>query len=526
MAGKFDLNDDGVILIIGSGASGGTVANELAQRGVNKIVILEAGKHYTAADFVNDEFASFVQLAWLDKRHTAGAWQVARTSPGFPAWHCKGVGGSTLAWSANTFRFQPHEFKILSTYGKIPDSNSLDWPISYNDLEPYYTKMEKKCGVTGLATSGMPPMPQGNMNKVAWALAKGVGHSDVVQMQSINSVPADGRPACKQAGFCFQGCKFDAKWSTMNCEIPKALATGRVELRPECMALQIQHDKSGKVTGALYVDKDGKKQFQKARIVCVGGNAVETPRLLLNSATSKFPHGLANSSGQLGKNYMVHATCAPISIHKKPINMYKGTAVGAVIRDTKVHDWNRGFAGGYVSVVLGLGLPFTAYFLKPPTGWGREISSAVEQYPYMIGSWLCGEQLPMESNGVTLHKTEKDQYGLPVPIVTNSDHPNDAALVRHALANWIKMNEALGSTRTIDIPVWSSAHNLGTARMSAKPRDGVVDKWGRTHDIKNLFIMDGSIFTSSACVNPTGTIVALAIRQAEYIADQMTKKNV
>jgi choline dehydrogenase-like flavoprotein len=523
MATKYDLSDNGVVAIIGSGAGGGTLANEMAQKGVNKIVILEAGKHFTAADFVNDEFASFSQLAWLDKRQTAGAWSVARTAPGFPAWHCKGVGGSTLAWSANSFRFQPHEFKIATTYGKIPAANMLDWPISYDELEPYYTLAEKKLGVSGLATSGMPKLPPSNMHKVAIALARGIGHSDVVQTQAINSIPHDGRPACRQAGFCFQGCKFDAKWSTMNCEIPKALATGRVELRPECMALQIQHDKTGKVTGVLYVDKDGKKQFQKARIVCVAGNSIETPRLLMNSATSKFPHGLANSSGQLGKNYMVHATCAPISIHKKPIRMYRGTAVGACIMDTKKHDPSRGFAGGYISVVLGLGLPFTAAFLKPPSGWGREIASAMEKYDYMIGSWLCGEQLPMEGNGVTLHPTEKDQHGLPIPIVSNSDHPNDAALVRHALANWIKMNEALGSTRTIDIPVWSSAHNLGTARMSANARDGVVDKWGRAHDIKNLFISDGSIFTSSACVNPTETIVALAIRQAHHIADQLAK---
>ncbi len=524
MAAKFDLNDSGVILIIGSGAGGGTLANELAQRGVGKIVILEAGKHRTAADFVNDEFESFSQLTWLDKRVTSGTWQVARTSPGFPAWTCKTVGGSTVAWAANCFRFQPHEFKPRTTYGKVDDANLIDWPVSYEEMVPYYERAEKKLGVAGAKASGMPPLPKSNMFKLAQAMAAKVGHSQVVQPQAINSKDNDGRPACREAGFCFQGCKFDAKWSTMNCEIPKALATGRVELRPECMVLQIQHDKAGKVTGALYADKDGKKQFQKARIVCLAGNSIESPRLLLNSASSMFPQGLANSSGQVGKNYMVHATTAPISIHEKPIHMNRGTSTACVILDERRHDPSRGFVAGYVSVVLGLGLPFTAYFLKPPTGWGREISSAIEQYPYMVGSWLCGEQMPMECNGVTLHPKEKDQYGLPIPIVSNSDHPNDQLIVRHALANWIKMNEAMGSKRTIEIPVWSSAHNLGTNRMSARAKDGVVNKWGRAHDIKNLYISDGSQFTSSACENPTLTIVALAIRQAEHIADQMSKR--
>ncbi|RTL31793.1 MAG: GMC family oxidoreductase, partial [Rhodocyclaceae bacterium] len=171
---------------------------------------------------------------------------------------------------------------------------------------------------------------------------------------------------------------------------------------------------------------------------------------------------------------------------------------------------------------LSIGLPFAAAFIRPG-GWGREISSALEMYDHMTCVWVCGEDMAMEQNGITLHKTEKDHYGLPVPVVSKSDHANDAMLRIHGLAQWRKLNEAVGAIRTVDMPPYPASHNMGTNRMSAKPRDGVVNKWGQSHDIKNLFVSDGSQFTSSSAANPTLTIVALAIRQAEYIADSMKK---
>ncbi len=521
MSATFDMDDHDVVVIIGSGAGGATLANELAQKGVNKIVILEAGKHFTLDDIENDEFAMFSKISWLDKRITAGAWSVAKTSPALPAWIVKGVGGSTVHWAGVSLRFQPHEFKALSTYGPVRDANLLDWPLSYEDMAPYYDLAEKKMGVSGAGGNGMPELPKSNNTMLAEACAHKIGYKNIVHRMAINSVPYDGRPACQQIGFCMQGCKIGAKWSTLYTEIPRAIATGRVELRPESMVLQIQHNKAGKVNGVLYADKNGVKQLQKARIVCVAGNSIESPRMLLNSASAKFPHGLANSSGQVGCNYMAHATASAFSIHQKPVNMFRGTAVCAIVQDEQKHDPSRGFVAGYNMVVLSLGLPFTAAFLRPPAGWGREMTSALDKYDHMTGVWLCGEQMPMKENGVTLHPTEKDQYGLPVPIVSNSDHANDAALLRHAMGQWRKMNDALGSNRTVEIPTWAAAHNMGTNRMSAKASDGVVNKWGQAHDVKNLFVSDGSQFTTCGVPNPTLTIVALAIRQAGYIANQM-----
>lgn len=526
MAKTFALDDAGVVVVIGSGAGGGTLANELAQRGVDKVVILEAGKLYKYDDFVNDEFTMFGKLTWLDKRISAGSAGLADYSPNLPQWTGKGVGGATLHWTAISCRLRPFEFKAKTNYGSIVGANLLDWPISYDDLEPYYTLAEKKMGVAGSKGSGLPPLPNNNHQLAVEAGARKIGYSKFGHPGAINSREYDGRPGCKQIGFCIQGCKIGAKWSTGYVEIPKALATGRAELRSECMALQIQHDKSGKVTGVLYADKDGKHQLQKARVVCVAGNAIETSRLLLNSASSMFPHGLANSSGQVGRNYMSHATGAAISIHKKPVHAYRGTAASGVIYDEAIHDPKRGFASGYNLVPISLGLPYSAYFMKPPSGWGRELASAIELYDHFTMVWISGEDMPQEQNGITLHPTEKDQYGLPVPVVAKSNHDNDDKISRHAHAQWRKLNEAIGSNRTVRIPDWPAASTVGVCRMSANPRDGVLNKWGRAHEIKNLYVSDGSQFTTSGSQSATLTIVTLAIRQAEHIADAMKKMEI
>ncbi len=527
MQAKFDLNDSGVIVIVGSGAGGGTLANELAQKGVDKIVLLEAGRHLAFEDIENDEWTMFGKATWLDRRISAGAWELTRTSPSMPAWHAKAVGGSSLTWAAVSLRFLPHDFRVRSTYGRVADANLLDWPVSYDEMVPYYERAEKKLGVAGAKASGMPPLPKSSMYKAVEFGARKVGYRDISQPLAINSRTNDGRPACQQIGFCMEGCKIEAKWSTYHVEIPRAIATGRVELRSECMVLQLQHDRKGRIAGVLYADKDGRKQLQKARLVCVAGNSIESPRLLLNSASSMFPDGLANSSGQVGRNYMVHAPgSGAISILKGPVNMHRGAVIAAVIRDETKHDPSRGFVGGYSIEAMGLGLPFAAAFLKPAGAWGREITSAVDMYDHMIVVWICGEQMPMEQNRVTLHPTEKDSHGLPVPVVTNSAHANDAALKRHSLGQWRKVVDAIGPNRTIEGPEWLAAHNMGTNRMSARARDGVVNKWGQTHDVRNLFVSDGSQFTSSAAANPGLTIVALAIRQAEAIVSKLNAREI
>ena len=518
---KIDFNDDSAVVIIGSGAGGGTLANELCQKGI-KVVVLEAGARQSPASFINDEWKSFSQLAWLDARTTSGSWRVAKDFSGLPAWICKTVGGTTTHWAGASLRFQEHEFRTRTEYGDIKGANLMDWPITLKDLEPYYDKAEFKMGVT--RTNGIPGLPGNNNYKVMHAGAKKLGYKEVhTGNMAINSQPRDGRGRCLQIGFCFQGCKSGAKWSTLYTEIPKAEATGNLDLRPQSHVVRIEHDASGKVTGVVYHDADGKQQRQKARIVCVAGNSIETPRLLLLSASNMFKDGLANSSGQVGRNYMRHMTGSVYAMFKDPVHMYRGTTMAGIIRDEAHNNTKRGFVGGYEMETLSLGVPFMAAFLNPGA-WGSEFTEYMDNYTNLAGMWLVGEDMPRETNRVTLNDKVKDQYGNPVPNVHFDDHENDIAMREHAFKQGQAVYAAAGAIKSFRTPPYPSTHNLGTCRMGKSAKDSVVNGYGQSHDIKNLFISDGSQFTTGGAENPTLTIVTLAIRQADYIAKQMTER--
>ncbi|KZY05586.1 MULTISPECIES: GMC family oxidoreductase [unclassified Sulfitobacter] len=523
MAAPFDKNDDSVVVVIGTGAGGGVLANELAQKGIS-VVALEAGGRYLPEDYINDEWESFGQLAWLDPRTTSGDWRVAKDFSGLPAWIVKAVGGTTTHWAGASIRFQPHEWKAKTTYGEVEGASLLDWPIDGEEMAPYYTKAEDKLGVT--RTGGREGLPGCNNYLVFEAGAKKLGYKEVhTGKMAINSDWYDDRMPCQQTGFCFQGCKWGAKWSAAYTDIPRGEATGNLEVREKAHVARILHDDSGKVTGVEYFDEKGDLQMQKARIVAVAGNSFESPRLLLNSASNMFPNGLANSSDQVGRNYMRHMTGSVYGVFDKPVKMWRGTTMAGIIQDEAKHDPSRGFVGGYELETLSLGLPFMAAFLDPGA-WGREFTTALDMYENMAGMWIVGEDMPQSDNRVTLNTEVKDQFGLPVANVHFSDHPNDVAMRNHAYKQGAAIYDAVGATRTFPTPPYPSTHNLGTNRMSEKAEDGVVNKWGQTHDIKNLFVSDGSQFTTGAAENPTLTIVALAIRQADHIASEMGAGNI
>ena len=513
--------DDSAVVIIGSGAGGGTLANELCQKGI-KVVLLEAGGHHRRYDFTNDEWPAFNQLSWLDLRTTSGSWRIARDFPNLPAWICKAVGGTTVHWAGASIRLQAHELKARTTYGAVAGANLLDWPIALSDLEPYYAKAEDKMGVT--RTNGIPGLPGNNNFKVMYNGAKRVGYQHVhTGRMAVNSRPRDGRSACMQLGFCFQGCKSGAKWSTLYTEIPKAEATGNLDLRTQAQVIRIEHNDAGHATAVIYVDADGNQQRQKARAVCVAGNSIETPRLLLISESNRFPDGLANGSGQVGRNYMRHTTGSVYGIFEHPVNAYRGTTMAGIIEDEARHDDSRGFVGGYEMETVFLGVPFMAAFLDPGA-WGDRFAADMEAYDHMAGMWIVGEDMPQESNRITLNGERKDQNGMPAPNVHFDDHANDIAMRNHAYKAGATVYEAAGATRTIETPPYPSTHNLGTCRQSATPDAGVCNGFGQTHEVANLFISDGSQFTTGGGENPTLTIVTLAIRQADYIAEQMRQK--
>jgi choline dehydrogenase-like flavoprotein len=220
-----------------------------------------------------------------------------------------------------------------------------------------------------------------------------------------------------------------------------------------------------------------------------------------------------------------HMTGSVYAVFPEPVRMWRGTTMAGIVQDEARHDPGRGFVGGYEFETLSLGLPFMAAFLDPGA-WGREFTSALDGYPNMAGLWIVGEDMPQETNRITLNPDVADDFGQPVPNVHFDDHPNDVAMRNHAYGRGAALYEAVGATRVFPTPPYPSTHNLGTNRMSENPRDGVVNKWGQTHDVPNLFVSDGSQFTSGAAENPTLTIVALAIRQADHIASELSKGNI
>lgn len=526
MARTYDLSDDSVVVIIGSGAGGGTLGHELSEKGID-VVCLEAGPRLDLGDIVNDWGEMGAKLSWNDKRIGSGV-----LNPGYPLWVCKTVGGTTVHWAGASLRFQEHEWKARTTYGDIPGATLLDWPIDAAEMDPYYSRAEDKMGTTG--THGIPRLPGNNNYKVMEYGAKKLGYQTVhTGNMSINPESRDGRPGCLQLGFCMAGCAIGAKWSILYSEVPKAEATGHFELRPDSMVVRIVHDDSGKATGVEYLDADGNLQMQKARIVAVAGNSVETPRLLLNSASSMFPDGMANSSGQVGRNYMRHLTATVYAVMPGPVHFDRGTQMAGIVMDEVRHDDSRGFAGGYLMETLpGFGVAAIAgnvggMSIDTPGTWGRDYTrEVIENYRNMAGMWLVGEDMPQADNRVTLHDTEKDQYGLPVPVVHFDEHPNDLAMRNHAYRMGSAVYEAAGGSKSYELPPFPGTHNLGTCRMSASADEGVCGSSGATHDIPNLFISDGSQFTTGAAENPTLTIVALAIRQAELMAEAMRTNSI
>ena len=508
MARRYELSDASVVVVIGSGAGGGTISNELAQKGID-VVCLEAGPRLQLSDIVNDPFAMHLKMSWLDKRL------------GAPTWLCKTVGGTTMRWSGITPRFQAHEFKPLSTYGTLENTTTIDWPITLDEIAPYYDKAEDKMGVSG--THGIPPSAETNEYKLLRAAARKVGYKEYTSARAaINPVARDGRPGCRQIGFCWSGCAIGAKWSTLYTEIPKAEATDHFELRTESMALKINHDDSGKVSGVVYADKSGQLREQKARAVCVAGNVIETTRLLHNSATGKYPDGLGNSSGHLGRNYMRHATQTTVAIMPGAVNFHRGTRQSGIILDEQGHRPDRGFAGGYIIETAGAD-PLT--IAVSVGGWGETAAEYMKSYTNLAAAWVCGEDPPQASNRITFHETEKDQYGLPVPILHYDSHGNSHAMLAHGAKACQQLFESIGGSKAHAEPGGGGGcHNMGVARMSADPADGVTNRWGQSHDIANLFVSDGSVFSSSGAPNPTLTIVALAIRQADHIAERMRRR--
>ena len=328
---KYELNDDGVVVIVGSGAGGGTLANELCQKGIN-VVLLEAGKQESIDSFVNDEWASFLQLAWLDKRTTSGTWRVAARLPEPAGLDLQDRGrhhhalGRRLAALPGA-RVQGPQRSTARSQG----ANLLDWPITLAELEPYYARAEDKMGVT--RTNGIPGLPGNNNFKVMYTGAKRLGYKEVhTGRMAINSEPRHDRPSCQQIGFCFQGCKSVGEVEhALHRDPGRRSPPASSSSGPNATCCRSSTTPPARSRACSTPTRTASSRCRRRGVVCVAGNSIESPRLLLNSASAKFPDGLANSSGQVGRNYMRHMTGSVYAVFDKPVHMFRGTTMAGVI---------------------------------------------------------------------------------------------------------------------------------------------------------------------------------------------------
>jgi len=510
-----DMQETVDVCIVGVGACGGLMAKELAEAGFS-VVGLDAGPRYNPkVDFENDE-AEMLKLLWSGDRVTSGE------DPINP-WSGTGIGGGTLVWCAVTPRFHTNDFKTASV-----DGVGVNWPLTYDDLVPYYDQVECDFGVSGQvgenpweAPRGPFPMPPLPFSYHAQTLAQGVkklGGHPLHGPLAIASIPYQGREACINCGFCMQGCRSTAKSTTLFTHVPQAEAKG-ARILPECTVFRIEYEaKRNRVTGVSYFDANGAVHQIQARLVVVAAHAVETPRLLLLSANNTFPEGLANSSGLIGKNFMAHPTCTVTGLFREPLNGFKGPTMGdLLVQDWYETDGQRGFARGYTLEKFVPG-PFF-YASNMMNLWGADLKEMIRYYAYAGGWWVCGEGLPNDDNTVTLDAEVKDQYGSPVAHLKHSWAENDRQLIQHGIQKAKETLEAAGAWRVEAGPV-SSAHPMGTVRMGNDPQTSVINPYGQAHDIPNLFVTDTSVFPTGGGANITLTAMAITLRASQHIIEQ------
>ena len=534
---KYPLTETVDFVIVGSGAAGGVLAKQLATRGYS-VVVLEAGPRLAASDFKHDEFSYWLNNDLAPK--TPVTWRQteqdeARVGQG-GIFRAALVGGSSVHFTANFWRLREIDFNERSKLGAIPGANLADWPIRYADLEPYYTMVDWEVGVSGAPGPfdpprskpyPQPPLPVKSSGVLFERGALKLGWHPQPAPMAILSQPMNGRNACQHCGYCIGfGCEFNAKSSTLASVIPVAEATGKCEIRPNSYAARVELDAKGKATGVVYFDAEKKEQLQRARAVVLAANGAETPKLLLLSTSSRFPNGLANSSGYVGKHLMFNGNTGTMALFEQPLNEYKSVQVTRILHDFYDSDPQRGFygGGGMDGRYQQYPIAFALGALPPDApGWGSEYKRLLSEY-FNRTMMVAGHttSLPVESNNVTLHPTVKDDWGLPALRITYKDHDDDLKIMHFMVERSKEIADAAGAQKVWSFPVQISggtAHLLGTCRMGKDPKTSVINPDHRTHDVPNLFLCDGSSMVTSGRGQPTMTIMALAFRAGERIAN-------
>lgn len=531
-------------IIIGAGAGGGVVAGVLAEAG-KKILLIERGRNLSHADVSRDHLrnqrlSQYGHNAGPDidgnpRTHVNG--QVIRPhEPGYQN-NAAVVGSGTLVYAGQAWRFMPQDFQMATTYG-VPDGSSLaDWPIRYEDVEPYYEKVEWEIGIFGEADTmtHLPPykkdypMPPVTLPHKSGVLKQGLeklGWQHFRLPRLINSVPYNGRDACTNCQHCVGfGCPVNAKNGTQNTMIPRALATGNCNVKSDAMVSRLLTDDGGRVTGVTLIDDNGQTQNVTADIVVLSCGAVESARLLLNSTTTQEPNGIGNNHDQVGRHLQGHYYPGASGLFEQ--EMWDGVGPGASIATTEFNHDNDGIVGGGMLCDEDILLPIVFWKRNLPPDiptWGQANKTFMrENYKRVSDVKGPVQEIPHPDGRVQINPSVTDKYGIPVAHFSGTTHPETvrvANFMRERAFEWLDAAGAIniwGDKQTLRLS--GGQHQAGTCRMGDDPETSVVDRWSKVHKHDNLFVADGSVHVTNAGFNPVETIMALSWRTAEHIVD-------
>lgn len=527
------------IVIVGSGVAGSLVATRLAAAKL-KVLMLEAGPRVRRGDALAQYRAALIKVpespypnasyAPHPFSHLPDSYFLQSGPDTFGSTYLRQVGGTTWHWLGTTLRFVPDDFRLRSRFGV-----GIDWPISYDDLEPWYCDAERELGVAGDPAADLdarrsqpyplPAIPMSYADQRVAAALKRIDYPYTVQPtpQARNSRAHDGRPACCGSSSCIPICPVQAKYDAM-VHVTRAERAG-VELLDQAIVSRVDVGADGRVTAVRFLRPDGSEERATARVFVIAAHGIETPRLLLQSRSERTPNGVANASDQVGRNLMDHPTALSWALTAEPVWGYRGPLSTAGIESTRAGGWrgdhaafrlqidNRGWAwpmnapDSTVRMLLAQGLRGEALDRALRDRSSREIGLAT----------MC-EQLPDPANRIVPDFDHRDALGLPRPRITFRIDDYTRRAFEHGARMHREIFAALGCTGVQHgTDVKSAGHVIGTYRMGDDPRRSVVDAHQRSHDHANLFLLGSGVFPTSAASNPTLTIAALALRAVESI---------